>query len=198
MEEQKTMKEWYIEYKEKQLEKDIKRCNTFAIVTSTVASLSALVMAGNIAIGNELEVLQLGGTTAAMLAYTISYANMESIYKKEQKNFKERIANPKSFAKTRLEELKYELSILKAQLSMDYMVAGGFYATTLGHLIELISIPEPPQMIANITGSALSALVGTLYLYLSKSHRIDKKGKQLEIDGLEIIEKFEDESNVVA
>lgn len=194
MEEPKTIKDWYLNFKENQLEKDIKRCKTFTYVSGTVASLSALVLAGNLVVGNGLEAFQLGGSTAAMLAYSIGYANMESIYKKEQTSFKERLANPKSFTKTRLEELKYELDILKSQLSMDYIVAGSFYATTLGHLIELLSLPEPPEMVANITGAALSGLVATLYLKLSKNHRIDKKGKELETENLEKIAKLEEES----
>ena len=190
----KKTQDWYIEYKEKQLEKDIKRCNAFAVASGVVASLSALVVAGNIVVGNGLEVLQVGGSTAAMFGYLLTYTQMGNIYKKEQKDFPERTKNPQGFVKDRLAVLRHQLELVKTQLSMDYLVAGSFYATTLGHVIELLTIPDAPQMVSNITGAALSALVATLYLKISKTHRINAKVKASEIEGLEAIEELEEEA----
>lgn len=190
----KKTQDWYIEYKEKQLEKDIKRCNTFAVVSGAVASLSALVVAGNVVVGNGLEVLQVGGSTAAMFGYLLTYTQLGNIYKKEQKDFPERTKNPQGFVKDRLAVLRHQLEIVKTQLSMDYLVAGSFYASTLGHVIELLTIPDAPQMVSNITGAALSALVATLYLKISKTHRINAKVKESEIEGLEAIEQLEEEA----
>ena len=38
--ETQNIKDWYSDYKEKKLEKDIKRCKTFAVVSGAVASNS--------------------------------------------------------------------------------------------------------------------------------------------------------------
>ena len=160
MAETEQMNNWYREYKEKQLDRDIKKCKTFAIASGAVAALSSLVVAGDIAIGNGLEVLQVGGTTAAMASYLIGYSKLKSIYEKEQKDLKE--TEPKIFARERLATLKSELEINKTWLGMDYLVAGSFYTSALGHILEIVSMPGQPQMITGIVGAALSALVGTL------------------------------------
>lgn len=183
---------WYREYKEKQLDRDIKKCKAFAIVSGTVAALSSLVVAGNIAIGNGLEVLQVGGTTAAMVSYLIGYSRSKSIYEKEQKELKE--SEPKSFARERLASLKHELEINKAWLGMDYLVAGSFYASTLGHILEIVSMPGQPQMITGIVAAALSALVGTLYLGLTKTHKKRIKSNPIETASLERLIELEEKN----
>ena len=130
---------WYRDYKEKQLDIDIKKCKTFAIVSGTVAALSSLVVAGNIAIGNGLEVLQVGGTTAAMVSYLIGYSRQKSIYEKEQKELKE--SEPKSFARERLASLKHDLEINQALLGMDYLVAVALKLRSVGTRIVRILSP---------------------------------------------------------
>ncbi len=185
---------WYKESKEKRLEQDIKRCKAFSITSGVVASLSALVVAGNIVAGNGLEALQVGGSTAAMFGYLMCYSQMESIHKKELAESKEKQPTPKNFIKDRLETLKYQLEICDTQLNMAYLVSGSFYASTLGHILELLSMPSAPEIASCITGAALSALVATLYLKLIKSHKITKECRKAEIDGLEEMQKLEEMS----
>lgn len=192
MAETEQMNNWYREYKEKQLDRDIKKCKTFAIVSGTVAALSSLVVAGDIAIGNGLEVLQVGGTTAAMASYLIGYSKLKSIYEKEQKDLKE--TEPKSFARARLATLKSELEINKTWLGMDYLVAGSFYTSALGHILEIVSMPGQPQMITGIVGAALSALVGTLYLGLTKTHKKNIKSNPVETTSLERLIELEEKN----
>lgn len=84
----KQNKDWYTNYKEEQLNRDIRRCNAFAITSGAVSTLSALAVAGNIVVGNGLEALQVGGATAAMFTYLISYSQMGDTYKKELNIFK--------------------------------------------------------------------------------------------------------------
>lgn len=191
MEEKEQIKDWYTEYKEKKLERDIKRCNAFAIVSGTVATLSSLIVAGNLALGNGLEALQVGGSTLAMAAYTICYSKMSTSYKDEQKAFQERQTNPKGFIKDRLETLRHELEISDTWLSMDYLVTGGFYLSSLGHIIELLTMPSAPQIVTSVTGAALAGLVATLYLKLIKRHKLASKAKKTEIEGLEELEELE-------
>ena len=192
MAETEQMNNWYREYKEKQLDRDIKKCKTFAIASGTVAALSSLVVAGDIAIGNGLEVLQVGGTTAAMASYLIGYSKLKSIYEKEQKDLKE--TEPKSFARARLATLKSELEINKTWLGMDYLVAGSFYTSALGHILEIVSMPGEPQMITGIVGAALSALVGTLYLGLTKTHKKNIKSNPVETTSLERLIELEEKN----
>lgn len=185
---------WYREYKENQLEREIKKCKAFSIVSGTVATLSSLVVAGNIALGNGLEVLQIGGTTAAMVACLFGYSRQKSIYKKELKELKESELAPKSFARERLATLKSELEINKTWLGLDYLAAGSFFTSALGHIIEILTIPGQPQMISGIIGAALSALVGTLYLRLSKTHRQRIMNNPAETAGLEILIELEEKN----
>ena len=79
---EKQNKDWYTNYKEEQLNRDIKRCNAFAVTSGAVSTLSALVVAGNIEVGNGLEALQVGGATAALFSYLICYSQMGETYKK--------------------------------------------------------------------------------------------------------------------
>ena len=183
----------YREYKEEQLERDIKRCKTFAVVTGTIATLSSLVVAGNIALGNGLEVLQAGGTTAAMAACSFGYSRQKSIYKKELKELKDSEQAPKSFARERLATLKSELKINQTWLGMDCLVAGSFYTSALGHILEIISMPGQPQMITGIVGAALSALAGTMYLDLLKNHRQVIKSNLAETASLEKLIELEEQ-----
>lgn len=192
--ETQNIKDWYSDYKEKKLEKDIKRCKTFAVVSGAVASLSALVVAGNVVLGNGLEALQVGGTTAAMFGYLIGYSQMEGIYKREQKSFSDRQAKKPSFVKDRLETLKYQLEVYKSSLGMEYLVAGSFYISSFAHIIELLSMPSATEMVTSITGAALAALVGTLYIALIKSHRNSIKIAETEKANLEEIYELEEMS----
>ena len=86
---EKQNKDWYTNYKEEQLNRDIKRCKAFAVTSGAVSTLSALVVAGNIVVGNGLEALQVGGATAALFSYLISYSQMGDTYKKELKYIQE-------------------------------------------------------------------------------------------------------------
>lgn len=185
---------WYKESKEKRLEQDIKRCRAFSITSGVVASLSALVVAGNIVTGNGLEALQVGGSTAAMFGYLLCYSQMESIHKKELAESKEKELTPNNFIKERLETLKYQLEICDTQLNMAYLVSGSFFASTIGHVIELLSIPSAPEIVSCITGASLSAIVATLYLKLIKAHKITKECRKAEIGSLEEMEKLEEMS----
>lgn len=194
MAETEQMNNWYREYKEKQLDREIKKCKAFSIVSGTVATLSSLVVAGNIIVGNGLEILQVGGTTAAMVAYLIGYSRQKSISEKELKELRESVPTPKSFARERLITLKHELEKNQAWLGMDYLVAGSFYASTLGHILEIVSMPGQPQMITGIVGAALSALVGTLYLGLSKTHRQKIKNNPTETASLERLIELEEKN----
>lgn len=189
-----NLKDWYTEYKEKKLEKDIQRCNAFAIVSGAVATLSSLVVAGNIVVGNNLEAMQVGGSTAAMVAYLISYSKMSSIYKKEKDSLSKQTHNPNDFIKERLETLKLQLEQIDTSLSMDYLVSGGFYLSSLGHIIELISTREPINMLSSISGAALSGLVATLYVLLSKNHKKAKTIKETELEKLEEMKKLDEMS----
>lgn len=195
MEEQiKQEKDWYTEYREKKLQRDIKRSNAFAIVSGAVATLSSLIVAGNIVMGNGLEAFQIGGSTAAMAAYTICYSKMSYLYQTEQKAFQERQANPKGFIKDRLEVLRHELEIYDTYLGMGYIVSGSFYASALAHIIELLTIPSAPEIVSSITGAALAGLVATLYISLIKTNKKQVNARKTEIEGLEKIEELERQS----
>lgn len=191
---EKQNKDWYTNYKEEQLNRDIKRCNAFATVSGAVATLSSLIVAGNIVVGNGLEALQVGGATAAMAAYVLCYSQMGETYKKELKYVQERKTAQGYSIKDKLESLRTQLEINKTQLNMEYLVSGSFYATTLGHLIELLTIPEAPQMIACVTGAALSALVATLNLLFSKRQKMYIALKQNDLEKLEAEQELDEAS----
>ena len=194
MEEKEQIKDWYTEYKEKKLERDIKRCKAFAITSGAVSTLSALVVAGNIVVGNGLEALQVGGATAALFSYLICYSQMGDTYKKELKYIQERQPNQGYTIKDKLEALRTQLEINKTQLNMDYLVSGSFYASALGHVIELLTIPDAPQMIACVTGAALASLVATLNLLFSKKQKTYIALKQNDLEQLESEQELEEES----
>lgn len=191
---EKQNKDWYTNYKEEQLNRDIKRCKAFAVTSGAVSALSALVVAGNIVVGNGLEALQVGGATAAMFAYLISYSQMESTYKKELKYVQERKPNQGFSIKDKLESLRTQLEINKTQLNMEYLVSGSFYASSLGHVLELLTIPDAPQMIACATGAALSALVATLNLLFSKRQKMYIAIKQKDLEQLEAEQELDEAS----
>lgn len=194
MEEKEQIKDWYTEYKEKKLERDIKRCKAFAITSGALSTLSALVVAGNIVVGNGLEALQVGGATAALFSYLICYSQMGDTYKKELKYIQERQPNQGYTIKDKLEALRTQLEINKTQLNMEYLVSGSFYASALGHVIELLTIPDAPQMIACVTGAALASLVATLNLLFSKKQKTYIALKQNDLEQLESEQELEEES----
>lgn len=191
---EKQNKDWYTNYKEEQLNRDIKRCNAFAVTSGAVSTLSALVVAGNIVVGNGLEALQVGGATAAMFAYLISYSQMGSTYKKELKYIQERQPNQGYSIKDKLESLRTQLEINKTQLNMEYLVSGSFYASTLGHVLELLTIPDAPQMIACATGAALASLVATLNLLFTKRQKTYIALKQNDLEQLEAEQELDEAS----
>lgn len=191
---EKQNKDWYTNYKEEQLNRDIKRCNAFAVTSGAVSTLSALVVAGNIVVGNGLEALQVGGATAAMFTYLISYSQMGSAYKKELKYIQERQPNQGLSIKDKLESLRTQLEINKTQLNMEYLVSGSFYASALGHVIELLTIPDASQMIACVTGAALSALVATLNLLFTKRQKTYITLKQNDLERLEAEQELDEAS----
>lgn len=166
----KPITNWYAEYKEKQLTNDIKRCNAYATVSGVIAALSALVVAGNLVVGNSLEAIQVGGATAAMFGYTICYSKMGDTYKQEKKSFEEQ--QETSYLKNRLETLKYQLEIAETQLNLNYLVGGSFIASAIAHVIELLTIPSAPEIVSNVTCATLGALVGTLNLLITKRQKI--------------------------
>ena len=191
---EKQNKDWYTNYKEEQLNRDIKRCNAFAVTSGAVSTLSALVVAGNIVVGNGLEALQVGGATAALFSYLICYSQMGETYKKELKYIQERKTNQGYSIKDKLEELKTQLEINKTHLNMEYLVSGSFYASALGHVIELLTIPDASQMIACVTGAALASLVATLNLLFSKRQKMYIALKQNELERLEAEQELDEAS----
>lgn len=191
---EKQNKDWYTNYKEEQLNRDIKRCNAFAVTSGAVSTLSALVVAGNIVVGNGLEALQVGGATAALFSYLICYSQMGETYKKELKYIQERKANQGYSIKDKLEALKTQLEINKTHLNMEYLVSGSFYASALGHVIELLTIPDASQMIACVTGAALASLVATLNLLFSKRQKMYIALKQNELERLEAEQELDEAS----
>ena len=191
---EKQNKDWYTNYKEEQLNRDIKRCNAFAVTSGAVSTLSALVVAGNIVVGNGLEALQVGGATAALFSYLICYSQMGETYKKELKYIQERKANQGYSIKDKLEALKTQLEINKTHLNMEYLVSGSFYASALGHVIGLLTIPDASQMIACVTGAALASLVATLNLLFSKRQKMYIALKQNELERLEAEQELDEAS----
>lgn len=191
---EKQNKDWYTNYKEEQLNRDIRRCNAFAITSGAVSTLSALVVAGNIVVGNGLEALQVGGATAALFSYLICYSQMGDTYKKELKSVQERKPNQGYTIKDKLESLRTQLEINKTQLNMEYLVSGSFFASALGHVIELLTIPDAPQMIACVTGAALASLVATLNLVYSKKQKMYIALKQNDLEQLEAEQELEEAS----
>ena len=191
---EKQNKDWYTNYKEEQLNRDIKRCNAFAVTSGAVSTLSALVVAGNIVVGNGLEALQVGGATAALFSYLICYSQMGETYKKELKYIQERKTNQGYSIKDKLEALKTQLEINKTHLNMEYLVSGSFYASALGHVIELLTIPDASQMIACVTGAALASLVATLNLLFSKRQKMYIALKQNELERLEAEQELDEAS----
>ena len=191
MEEQiNQMKNDYKEYKTQRIEKDIKRCGAFATTSGALASLSALVVAGNILLGNGLEAIQVGGTTVALFAYELCYSKMGDTYKKEKKSFEEQ-PQQTSFLKERLETLKYQLEIAETQLSLNYLVGGSFIFSSVAHVIELISMPSSPEIIGNITCATLGALVGILNLMMTKRQKFRITAHKEETTCLEEAYKLE-------
>ena len=77
---------------------------------------------------------------------------------------------------------------------MEYLVSGSFFASALGHVIELLTIPDAPQMIACVTGAALASLVATLNLVYSKKQKTYIALKENDIEQLEAEQKLEEES----
>lgn len=189
----KELRSWYTDYKENKLKNDIKRCNTIAVVSGAVATLSSLVVVGNIALGSGLEALQTGGTMAAMACYVIGNLKMKEAYKKDLTSTLDEKENPRSFLASRLETLKYELEIYKTSLTMDKLVAGGFYLSTLGHILELVNNPTTPAMVISIACAALSGFVATMYVLLTKTHKNLIKRAQEENSKLAEIKELEDQ-----
>lgn len=190
--EEKTqeIKDYYKEYKNKRIENDIKRCGAFSVTSGVLASLSALVIAGNIVVGNNIEAFQVGGAAAALFGYALCYSKMGDTYKKEKKSLEEQ-PQQTSFLKERLETLKYQLEIAETQLSLNYLVGGSFIASSIAHVIELISMPSAPEIIGNITCATLGAVVGTLNLLMVKKQKFRITAHKEETTCLEEAYKLE-------
>lgn len=184
--------DWYKEFKEKQLDSDIKRCNAFATVSGVVASISALVVAGNIVVGNSLEALQVGGATAAMFGYAICYSKMGDTYKLEKKSLEK--LSTASLTKNKLESLKSQLEIAETQLSLNYLVGGSFITSAIAHVIELLTIPSAPEMITSVTCASLAALVGALNFMVTKRQKTRIALNKEQISSLEEEYELEEQS----
>lgn len=191
-EETQNLKNWYTDYKKELLDKDIKRCGTYATISGAVAALSSLIVAGNLVVGNNIEALQVGGATAAMFAYTICYSKMSDTYKTEKNSLEENIE--KSPIKQRLETLKYQLEIAETQLGLNYLVGGSFLVSAIAHVIELLSMPSAPEIVSNVTCATLGALVGTLNLMITKRQKTRIQSNKEETASLEQADELDEMS----
>lgn len=162
------------------------KSKTFATIAGTVASISSIVVAGNILLGNGLEALQVGGTTIAMASYLIGYSKISTIHQKRVNNLQN---SPSDSLKTILEDLKDKLETYKTAITMDQIVGGAFYVSTIGHLIELLTIKDMPSVVTNIALGTLAALVGTLHIFRAKNYQ---QQSQLTNDKIECLEELQE------
>ncbi len=191
----KTIHTWLTEYKaekEKMLESSIKSTNAMSTISGVVATLSALVVAGNLAIGNNLEALQTGGTMAAMAACALSNSSISNSYKDELATLRETNPNSLLTIKQRLETLRYQLERNETMLGMGYLVSGGFMTSALAHIAELLTLPDPANIAANISGAALASLVSIMYIKSIKSYKATIQSNKERISSLEEEQELEE------
>lgn len=170
----KTIHTWLTEYKaekEKMLESSIKSTNAMSTISGVVATLSALVVVGNLAIGNNLEALQTGGTMAAMTACALSNSSISNSYKDELATLRETNPNSLLTIKQRLETLRYQLERNETMLGMGYTIASGFIVTSVAHVLEILEMRDPLNLATGISAAALTAIVSFMYYKLAQNYK---------------------------
>ncbi len=181
------------------LENEIKMSKPLAIVSGAVASLSALIVAGNLLVNNPVEALQTGGNVVAMAGYAYGYTKAISLTKKQIDN-KKNITNENgiSTVKENLEYLKLELAKLHNTKNMAITASTGFGVTALAHLAEIIMMPSPAAYISSSIGIILAGTVAVLDAWLAIQQNTRIKTKQNEVDTYQKLSDAEDEIKELA
>ncbi len=171
MENQNNNFKSFEELRKSMLEQQLKMSKTISVSSGAVASLSALIAAGNIVIDNNLGALQTGGTAFALFTMCMCYLKKQEITKQEL----EEIDNPKAPSKDVIQDLinklrgcseKYELD-----RNMGALVSGGFFATAIANVHQIITAPNAGIMATQIALAALASIMSFLNLKLALANK---------------------------
>lgn len=192
----------YNEFKTNLLDKDSQSNKCLTIASGVTASLTAIVAAGNFALGNELIGLQNLGATIALLGYVVGYSKRTKINNQEKQDILE---NPttEDISLDNLRKLRFEIEKLKNTIGTSTIAGIGFGLSAIA--TAYITYTDS-LMLAGVT-----ALTGTISLFqfiIAHDRALKLKDKQerynllKEIDEItkqpipELIETPEDEKRL--
>ena len=170
----------------KTYEESGKRFSTFAKVSSVVGVLNALIVGGNIALGNGLEAITNTGTCIGMVAYSVGNALLAKNAVKRAQRIKDSFDEETSL----ISAVKSKLAILKEKLEYAqittymYGVAGvGFTTTFISQLFrQEQNIPAEGFVVFS---AALAGLVGVGTAVVAKKGISEIKQIKLDIKSTE-------------
>ena len=178
-------------------ERGTKNYKMFALLSGVTGATSAMIIAGNILLGNNFEALSCTGTTIAMASYAVGNALLAKHTAKKAKRVKESLNEDLSL----ISALKSKLTILKEKLEYNritgvmYGVSGaGFTATFISQLFR----PESTIAFGEgfvIFSSVLAGLVGVGTAVVSKRAISEIKNTKLDIAATEEALKYEEDKN---
>ncbi len=171
MENQNNNFKSFEELRKSMLEQQLKMSKTISISSGAVASLSALIVAGNIVIDNNLGALQTGGTAFALFAMCMCYLKKQEIAKQEL----EEIDNPKAPSKDVIQDLINKLRGYSEKYELDRnlgaLVSSGFFVTAIANIHQIITAPNVGIMATQIALAALASIMSFLNLKLALANQ---------------------------
>ncbi len=179
------------DYRMEIIKKDTETSKAIVAFAAGALTLSSLVVVGNIVMNNDVTAFQVGGSTVALAAYTAGYVKTIDLNNKEMLRLKEETAKTKDYIRDRLGTLRYQLEKYNTKRNQSIIVSGGFFASALGSIHQIINQPNPPIVIAGATMAALATIMSLLNLGLVKNYNNLGKISGSEIAALEESQKLE-------
>lgn len=170
----------------KTYEESGKRCASFAKVSGAVGVLNALIVGGNLALGNGLEALTNTGTCLAMVAYSVGNALLAKNAVKRAQRIKDSFDEETSLisaVKSKLAILKEKLEYAQITVCMYGTAGAGFTTTFISQLFrQEQNIPAEGLVVFS---AALAGLVGVGTAVVAKKGISEIKKIKLDIKSTE-------------
>ncbi len=168
----------------KMLEEQDKKYKSFAVVAGTTASLSALLIAGNLIFGDGTVSLTCLGSTIAMVSYSIGYLHQIKNNTNELNEFKSMIERKTtdSYVKRNLSLTKHCLENYKISKAMNIGAGTGFSIAALTNFYVACTQDNLSIQASSAISAALAATVAIMdIMYVNRTkQRIDQYEKDVE------------------
>lgn len=166
------------------LEEQDKKYKSFAVVAGTTASLSALIIAGNLIFGDGTVSLTCLGSTIAMVSYSIGYLHLIKNNTNELNEFKAMLERKTtdSYVKRNLSLTKHCLENYTISKAMNIGAGTGFSLAALTNLYVACTQNNLSIQVSSAISAALAATVAimdTMYVQRTKQ-RINQYEKDVE------------------